>query len=78
MLATQLGRCDRYDEARAMWRELIGEAYECADPDVGGHLFFLAELERPPVGGMRPRDSATSRWKLRAKPVTRCSSRSVG
>jgi DNA-binding CsgD family transcriptional regulator len=45
MLASLLGRCDRYDEARAVWRELIAEAYECADPEVVGHLFFLAELE---------------------------------
>lgn len=44
-LAIQLGRCDRYDEARAVWRELIAEAYECADPEVVGRLFFLAVME---------------------------------
>ena len=44
-LAIQLGRCDRYDEARAVWRELIAEAYERADPEVVGRLFFLAGLE---------------------------------
>jgi DNA-binding CsgD family transcriptional regulator len=44
-LAILLGRCDRYDEARVIWRELIAEANECADPEVVGRLFFLAGME---------------------------------
>src|SRR5204863_2757634 len=44
-LAILLGRCDRYDEARAIWSELIAEAYDCADPELLGRLFFLAVME---------------------------------
>src|SRR5438105_8331616 len=44
-LAILLGRCDRYDEARAIWSELIAEAYDCADPELVGRLFFLAVME---------------------------------
>jgi len=44
-LAWQLGRSGRHDEARALWRRLIAEAYERADPDVGACLFFLARME---------------------------------
>jgi ATP/maltotriose-dependent transcriptional regulator MalT len=44
-LAWQLGRSGRYEEARALWRRQIAEAYERADPDVGACLFFLARME---------------------------------
>lgn len=44
-LAWQLGRAGRHDEARALWRQQIAEAYERADPDVGPCLFFLARME---------------------------------
>ena len=44
-LAWQLGRSGRYDEARVLWRRLIAEAYERADPDVASCLFFLARME---------------------------------
>ena len=45
MLAFQLGRTDRRDEARGMWRELIAEAVEREDPEVGWRLFQLAQVE---------------------------------
>jgi DNA-binding CsgD family transcriptional regulator len=44
-LAFQLGRTDRRDEARAMWRALIAEAVEQEDPEVGWRLFQLAQVE---------------------------------
>ena len=44
-LAHLLGRSNRFDEARAMWRELIAEDYELADPRVVWDLRFLAEME---------------------------------
>ena len=44
-LAFQLGRTDRRDEARGMWRELIAEAVEREDPEVGWRLFQLAQVE---------------------------------
>ncbi len=44
-LAAVLGRCDRFAEARAVWREVIAETYECADPAVAWHLFNLAIME---------------------------------
>ena len=45
LLACQLGRSDRFDEARALWREQIAEAYECADPVVITPLVVLACME---------------------------------
>ncbi len=45
LLACLLGQCDRFDEARDIWRELIAEAYECADPGVVSHLVELACME---------------------------------
>ena len=45
MLAFQLGRTDRRDEARGMWRELIAEAVEREDSEVGWRLFQLAQVE---------------------------------
>ena len=44
-LAFQLGRTDRRDEARGMWRELIAEAVEREDAEVGWRLFQLAQVE---------------------------------
>ncbi|MGH2931997.1 MAG: ATP-binding protein [Gaiellaceae bacterium] len=44
-LAFQLGRTDRRGEARGMWRELIAEAVEREDPEVGWRLFQLAQVE---------------------------------
>jgi DNA-binding CsgD family transcriptional regulator len=44
-LAKQLGRSDRYDEARAVWRELIAYAAERGDPEAGARRMSLAELE---------------------------------
>jgi DNA-binding CsgD family transcriptional regulator len=44
-LAILLGRCDRYDEARAIWSELIAEAYDRGDPEIVGRLFFSAVME---------------------------------
>jgi DNA-binding CsgD family transcriptional regulator len=44
-LASLLGLSNRFDEARAMWKELIAEDYELADPRVVWDLRFLAELE---------------------------------
>ena len=44
-LAFQLGRTDRRDEARAMWKALIAEAAEREDPEVGWRLFQLAQVE---------------------------------
>ena len=44
-LAFQLGRTDRRDEARDMWRSLIAEAAEREDPEVGWRLFQLAQVE---------------------------------
>jgi DNA-binding CsgD family transcriptional regulator len=45
MLAFQLGRTNRRDEARSRWRELIAEAVEREDPEVGWRLFQLAQVE---------------------------------
>jgi tetratricopeptide (TPR) repeat protein len=44
-LALLLGRSDRHDESRALWRELTVEATERADPDVVRCLFFRAQTE---------------------------------
>jgi DNA-binding CsgD family transcriptional regulator len=44
-LALLLGRSDRHDESRALWRELTAEATERADPDVVRCLFFRAQME---------------------------------
>ena len=44
-LAWLLGRSDRYEEARAIWSDLIAEAYERADPAVVAHLVVLACME---------------------------------
>ncbi len=44
-LALLLGRSDRHDESRALWRELISEARERADPDVVRCLFHRAQTE---------------------------------
>jgi DNA-binding CsgD family transcriptional regulator len=44
-LGRLLGRSDRFDEARAVWTELIAEATERADPQVGACIFFLARTE---------------------------------
>lgn len=44
-LALLLGRSDRHDESRALWRELIAEATERADPDLVRCLFHRAQME---------------------------------
>ena len=44
-LALLLGRSDRHDESRTLWRALIAEATERADPDVVRRLFFRAQME---------------------------------
>ena len=44
-LAAQLGRAAHYDEARALWGEVIAEAHERADPAVGMRLLLLASME---------------------------------
>jgi DNA-binding CsgD family transcriptional regulator len=44
-LAFQVGRTDRRDEARAMWKALIAEAAEREEPEVGWRLFQLAQVE---------------------------------
>jgi DNA-binding CsgD family transcriptional regulator len=44
-LALLLGRSDRHDESRALWRALIAEASERADPDVVRCLFHRAQME---------------------------------
>src|SRR5262249_26582424 len=44
-LAFQLGRTDRRDEARGMWRDLIAEAVEREEPVIGWRLFQLAQVE---------------------------------
>ena len=44
-LALLLGRSDRHDESRALWRELTAEASERADPDVVRCLFYRAQME---------------------------------
>jgi DNA-binding NarL/FixJ family response regulator len=44
-LALLLGRSDRHDESRALWRELTAEASERADPDVVKCLFHRAQTE---------------------------------
>lgn len=44
-VAWWLGRCNRFEEARAMWRELIAEDSERADPRVVWDLRYLAEME---------------------------------
>jgi DNA-binding CsgD family transcriptional regulator len=44
-LALLLGRSDRHDESRALWRALIAEATERADPDVVRCLFHCAQME---------------------------------
>ena len=43
--ALLLGRSNRHDESRALWRALIAEATERADPDVVRCLFFRAQME---------------------------------
>jgi len=44
-LALLLGRSDRHDESRALWRALIAEATQRADPDVVRCLFHCAQME---------------------------------
>ena len=44
-LALLLGRSDRHDESRALWKELTAEAAERADPDVVRCLFHRAQTE---------------------------------
>ena len=44
-LALLLGRSDRHEESRALWRALTVEARERADPDVVRCLFFRAQME---------------------------------
>jgi DNA-binding CsgD family transcriptional regulator len=44
-LALLLGRSDRHDESRALWRALTAEARERADPDVVRCLFHWAQTE---------------------------------
>jgi DNA-binding CsgD family transcriptional regulator len=44
-LALLLGRSDRYDESRTLWKALTAEAGERADPDVVRCLFFRAQME---------------------------------
>jgi DNA-binding CsgD family transcriptional regulator len=44
-LALLLGRSERHDESRALWRELVEEAREQADPDVVRCLFHWAQTE---------------------------------
>jgi DNA-binding CsgD family transcriptional regulator len=44
-LALLLGRSDRHDESRALWRSLIAEATQPADPDVVRCLFHRAQME---------------------------------
>jgi DNA-binding CsgD family transcriptional regulator len=44
-LALLLGRSDRHDESRALWRALTAEARERADPDVVRCLFHRAQTE---------------------------------
>ncbi len=44
-LAYQLGRSGRYEEARPMWRALIAEGTERADPEVVDVLYLLARME---------------------------------
>jgi DNA-binding CsgD family transcriptional regulator len=44
-LALLLGRSDRHDESRALWRALIAEARKRADPDVVRCLFLGAQTE---------------------------------
>ena len=44
-LALLLGRSDRHDESRALWRALTAEATERADPDVVRCLFHRAQME---------------------------------
>jgi DNA-binding CsgD family transcriptional regulator len=43
--ALLLGRSDRHDESRALWKWLIAEATERADPDVVRCLFHRAQME---------------------------------
>src|SRR5204863_149870 len=44
-LARMLARADRYEEARALWSALIGDARRRADPALSGYLVFLARME---------------------------------
>jgi DNA-binding CsgD family transcriptional regulator len=44
-LALLLGRSDRHDESRALWRALTEEARARADPDVVRCLFHRAQME---------------------------------
>ena len=44
-LALLLGRSDRHDESRTLWRALTAEARERADPDVVRCLFHRAQME---------------------------------
>jgi DNA-binding CsgD family transcriptional regulator len=44
-LALLLGRSDRHDESRVLWRALTAEATERADPDAVRCLFHRAQME---------------------------------
>jgi DNA-binding CsgD family transcriptional regulator len=44
-LARLLGLADRYEEARALWTELITERKARGDPSVVGSMMFLARME---------------------------------
>jgi DNA-binding NarL/FixJ family response regulator/tetratricopeptide (TPR) repeat protein len=44
-LARLLGLADRYEEARALWTELIAEGKARGDPSVTGSMMFLARME---------------------------------
>ena len=44
-LARLLGLADRYEEARALWTELIAEGRARGDPSVTGSMMFLARME---------------------------------
>ena len=43
--AVLLGRSERHEDSRTLWRELTAEAAERADPDVVRCLFFSAQTE---------------------------------
>jgi DNA-binding CsgD family transcriptional regulator len=44
-LARLLGLADRYDEARALWTELIADGRARGDPSVTASMMFLARME---------------------------------
>jgi DNA-binding CsgD family transcriptional regulator len=44
-LALLLGRSDRHEESRALWRALTADATERADPDIVRCLFHRAQME---------------------------------